>query len=32
MIKAEELSYISSYQTLSGDKTWRSYKPQTKLI
>ena len=32
MIKAEELSYISSYQTLSGDKTWRCYKPQTKLI
>ena len=31
-IGAEELSYISSYQTLSADHNWKSYKPSTKLI
>jgi len=31
-IGAEEFSYISSYQTLSEDKSLRSYKPSTKLV
>jgi hypothetical protein len=31
-IGAEELANISSYQTLSADKIWKSYKPITKLV
>ena len=31
-IGAEELSYISSYQTLSADKIWKSYIASTKLV
>ena len=30
-IGAEELSYISSYQTLSADKNWKSKQALTKL-
>ena len=30
-IKAEELVNISSYQTLWGDKIWKSYKAITML-
>jgi len=31
-IRAGQLSYISSYQTLSEDKIWKSYKTSKKLI
>ena len=30
-IKADELTDISSYQTLWGDKNWKSYQAITKL-
>jgi hypothetical protein len=30
-IGAEELGYISMYQTLRGDKNWNSYYAITKL-
>jgi hypothetical protein len=32
MLKAEELSYFSSYQTLPTDKDWWSYQPAEKLV
>jgi hypothetical protein len=33
MIEAGELSYITSYQTLSANKqNWKSYKASMKLV